>query len=196
MSFLGIGPLELFFIVIIALIILGPRDMVKAGRSIGRLMRRTIFSPTWINVQNKVRNLPYELMREAGLEEEDLKIDPQQLDLGLDKAKSLQDTTARFAKDLEKSIDIPAEWTASSAPGSNSIEAAVGSPPPDGKAQESDPPAPSAAVETGGVELAEPGAPEPAPAADLPAQPDEVDKADVKAPADRPALTPDEAGQT
>jgi Sec-independent protein translocase protein TatA len=119
MSILGIGPLELFFIVIIALIVLGPRDMVKAGRSIGRLMRRTIFSPTWINVQNKVRNLPYELMREAGLEEEDLKIDPKDIDLGLDKV-ALQSTTAQFTKDVEKAIEIPSEWTDLSASTSNS----------------------------------------------------------------------------
>ena len=32
MEILGIGPLELFFILIIALIVLGPNDMVKAGR--------------------------------------------------------------------------------------------------------------------------------------------------------------------
>jgi Sec-independent protein translocase protein TatA len=120
MSVFGIGPLELFFIVIIALIVLGPRDMVKAGKSIGRLMRRTIFSPTWLNVQNKVRNLPYELMREAGLEEEDLKIDPKQFNLGLEsQAKALHETTAQFSKDVEKAIDVPSEWTASPALNSN-----------------------------------------------------------------------------
>jgi Sec-independent protein translocase protein TatA len=121
MTILGIGPLELFFIVIIALIILGPRDMVKAGKSIGRLMRRTIFSPTWLSVQNKVRNLPYELMREAGLDEEDLKIDPKQFDLGLEnQAKSLHNTTTQFSRDVEKAVDIPSEWTASPALSSNS----------------------------------------------------------------------------
>jgi hypothetical protein len=36
MEILGIGPSELLFIVVLALIILGPRDMQKAGRTLGR----------------------------------------------------------------------------------------------------------------------------------------------------------------
>jgi hypothetical protein len=74
MEFLGIGPLELFFVVLIALILLGPKDMVKAGRTMGRILRKTILSPTFLAIQRTVRNLPYEMMREAGLEEADLKV--------------------------------------------------------------------------------------------------------------------------
>lgn len=83
MEFLGIGPLELVFIVLIALIILGPKDMIRTGRSIGRFLRKTILSPTWISIQRKMRNLPTELMREVGLEEADLKVKPE--DLGISK---------------------------------------------------------------------------------------------------------------
>lgn len=75
MEFLGVGPLELLFIILIALIVLGPKDMVKAGYTIGRLLRKTILSPTWLNIQKRVRNLPYEMMREAGLDESDLRPD-------------------------------------------------------------------------------------------------------------------------
>jgi sec-independent protein translocase protein TatB len=92
MDFLGIGPLELFFILIIALIVLGPNDMVKAGRTLGRFMRKVVTSPTWRTVQDtsrELRNLPYKLMREAGVEElrEDLKEPYQNLkqDLRLSK---------------------------------------------------------------------------------------------------------------
>ncbi len=73
MDILGIGPLELFFIVIIALIVLGPRDMIKAGHSLGTTLRKIITSPTWRAVQQTsrdFRNLPNRLIREAGLEEE------------------------------------------------------------------------------------------------------------------------------
>jgi|GEM_PF-436109 len=73
MDFLGVGPLELFFIVIIALIVLGPHDMIKAGRNLGRLLRKIVTSPTWNAVQQTsrdFRNLPNRLMREASLEEE------------------------------------------------------------------------------------------------------------------------------
>jgi sec-independent protein translocase protein TatB len=74
MEILGIGPLELLFILLIALILLGPNDMVKAGRALGRIMRKTILSPTFLDMQRTIRNLPNELMRQAGLEESDLKV--------------------------------------------------------------------------------------------------------------------------
>ena len=73
MDILGIGPLELIFILIIALIVLGPKDMAKAGRTIGSFLRQIVKSPTWSAVQStskELRNLPNKLMREAGLEEE------------------------------------------------------------------------------------------------------------------------------
>lgn len=72
MDILGIGPLELLFILLIALIVLGPNDMVKAGRTIGRTLRKIVSSDTWRVVQQasrELRNLPNRLMREAGLEE-------------------------------------------------------------------------------------------------------------------------------
>jgi Sec-independent protein translocase protein TatA len=73
MEFLGIGPMELIFILILALIVLGPRDMVKTGRTAGRLLRQIVTSPMWRSIQQtskEMRVLPTKLMREAGLEEE------------------------------------------------------------------------------------------------------------------------------
>lgn len=72
MDFLGVGPMELLLIVILALIILGPRDMQKAGRSMGRWMNNLVRSDTWKMIRqasNRIKYLPNELMREAGLEE-------------------------------------------------------------------------------------------------------------------------------
>lgn len=72
MDIFGIGPLELLLILLIALIVLGPNDMVKAGRTIGRTLRKIVSSDTWRVVQQasrELRNLPNRLMREAGLEE-------------------------------------------------------------------------------------------------------------------------------
>jgi sec-independent protein translocase protein TatB len=72
MEILGIGPLELFFILVIALIILGPKDMAKAGKTIGRFLRRIITSPEWKTVQKasrEIKYLPNRLMREASLED-------------------------------------------------------------------------------------------------------------------------------
>lgn len=72
MEVLGIGPLELLFILLIALIILGPGDMVNAGRTLGRFLRRIVTSPEWRTVQKasrELRYLPNKLMREASLED-------------------------------------------------------------------------------------------------------------------------------
>lgn len=72
MEILGIGPLELLFILLIALIVLGPGDMVKAGRTLGRFLRKIVSSPEWRTVQKasrELRYLPNRLMREANVED-------------------------------------------------------------------------------------------------------------------------------
>ena len=71
MEILGIGPSELVFIILIAIIILGPRDMQKAGRSIGRFLNKLVHSEGWQIFQKtstEMRNLPTRLMREANME--------------------------------------------------------------------------------------------------------------------------------
>ena len=72
MEILGIGPLELFFILLIALIVLGPGDMVKAGRTLGRFLRKVVTSSEWRTIQKASRELKYlpnRLMREASIED-------------------------------------------------------------------------------------------------------------------------------
>src|SRR5512146_1940791 len=72
MEILGIGPSELLFIVVIALIVLGPRDMQKAGRMIGRWLRKVVTSDGWKLFQQtsrEIQTLPNRLMREAALDE-------------------------------------------------------------------------------------------------------------------------------
>jgi len=93
MEFLGIGPLELLFVVIIALIVLGPKDMVKAGKTIGRTLRKIVTSPNWRAIQQtsrELRQLPNRLIREAGLEEIQKNIPkPEDIghELGIDEMK-------------------------------------------------------------------------------------------------------------
>jgi Sec-independent protein translocase protein TatA len=72
MNILGIGPLELFFILLLALLIFGPKDLEKTGKSIAQSMLKIIRSDTWktvSQVSRKIKNLPNEMMREAGMEE-------------------------------------------------------------------------------------------------------------------------------
>lgn len=72
MEFLGVGPGELAFIVVIALILLGPKDMIAAGRTLGKTLRKIVTSPTWKALRTtgqELQKLPTRLMREAGLDE-------------------------------------------------------------------------------------------------------------------------------
>jgi len=71
MEFLGIGAPELVFIIIIALILLGPKDMQKTGKTIGTWLNNLVRSDGWRIFQRtsrELRNLPTNLMREANLE--------------------------------------------------------------------------------------------------------------------------------
>ncbi len=73
MDFLGIGPAELLFIFLIALIVLGPKDIVKASKTVGSILRKIVTSPQWRTINQtsrEIRNLPNRLIREAGLEDE------------------------------------------------------------------------------------------------------------------------------
>jgi len=72
MEFLGIGPLELVFILIIALIVIGPRDMAKTARTAGRFLNRLYKSEGWrtfLEASRSLRGLPNRLAREAEREE-------------------------------------------------------------------------------------------------------------------------------
>lgn len=72
MNILGIGPLELLFVLLIGLLVLGPEGMVDAGRKLGKFLRSIVTSGWWKSLQSGVdemQNLPYRLMREAELEE-------------------------------------------------------------------------------------------------------------------------------
>lgn len=71
MEILGIGPSELLFIIIIALIVLGPKDMQKAGKTVGRWLNNLVRSDGWKAFQQtsrEIRSLPTKLMRDANLE--------------------------------------------------------------------------------------------------------------------------------
>jgi len=84
MEILGIGAPELIFILLIAIIVLGPRDMQKAGRTIGRWLNQLVNSDGWKALQQtsrEIRKLPTNLMKEANL---DLQETEQALRKGLD----------------------------------------------------------------------------------------------------------------
>lgn len=72
MEILGIGTSELIFILLIAIIVLGPKDMQKAGKTVGRWLNQVMRSDGWRAFQRasrEIRNIPTNLMREANLED-------------------------------------------------------------------------------------------------------------------------------
>ncbi len=99
MDILGIGPLELLFIFLIALIFLGPTDMVKAGRTLGRMMRKVVTSDAWREI-TRLRTLPNQLMREAGLEEGLKELNDIQKEL----PKALEIDELEFQGDVEPDV--------------------------------------------------------------------------------------------
>ncbi len=108
MDFLGIGPLEVLFVLLIALIVFGPKDVVKAGQTMGRFLRKLVISPSWQNFQQTsrdLRNLPNKLMREAGLDEiqQDLaQISPSSYQAGL---------TTEIREQLSQAQEGLSAWT-------------------------------------------------------------------------------------
>jgi sec-independent protein translocase protein TatB len=89
MEIFGIGPTELVFIFLLALILLGPKDMEKTGRTIGRFLRDLTRSEGWRafrDTSREIRNLPNRLMREANIE--DLQKDVGKI------GKEIEDSTA------------------------------------------------------------------------------------------------------
>jgi len=73
MSFFGIGPMELIFILIIMVLVLGPKNMVISAKKMGITLRKIVKSPLWATVMDtsrEIREIPTRLIREAGIEED------------------------------------------------------------------------------------------------------------------------------
>jgi len=73
MNFFGIGPMELIFILIIMILVLGPKNMVVTAQKLGVTLRKIVKSPLWATVMDtsrEIREIPTRLIREAGIEED------------------------------------------------------------------------------------------------------------------------------
>lgn len=73
MSVFGIGPMELVFILIIMILVLGPKNMVESAKKFGVTLRKIVKSPLWATIMDtsrEIREIPTRLIREAGIEED------------------------------------------------------------------------------------------------------------------------------
>jgi Sec-independent protein translocase protein TatA len=58
MDIFGIGPTEIVFILLLALILLGPKDLEKTSRTIGRFLRDLTHSDGWRAFRDTSREIP------------------------------------------------------------------------------------------------------------------------------------------
>jgi Sec-independent protein translocase protein TatA len=89
MELFGIGLSELLFVIAIALIVLGPKDMAATGKKMGVWLRKIVMSPGWSVFQKtsqEIRNLPNRLIREANIDDLNKEAGElsQQIQAGLD----------------------------------------------------------------------------------------------------------------
>ncbi len=111
MDIFGIGPLELIFILLIAMVVVGPRNLGKTGRTIGRFLNRLYRSENWKvfnEAARNLRNLPSRLAREAALDELDAV------------RKSIKDTGKDFTREVR---DLDAGLRAWKAPSPDPVDA-------------------------------------------------------------------------
>jgi sec-independent protein translocase protein TatB len=72
MQIFGVGPLEFLLVLVLALVIMGPEDMVGTARKLGQWVYRVVRSPTWraiLETSQDLRDLPTKIIRDAGLDE-------------------------------------------------------------------------------------------------------------------------------
>jgi sec-independent protein translocase protein TatB len=72
MELFGVGPLEFLLILVLALVIMGPEDMVGTARKLGQWIYKVVRSPTWraiLSTTQDLRDLPQKIVRDAGIEE-------------------------------------------------------------------------------------------------------------------------------
>ncbi len=133
MEILGIGPMEMLLILVIALIVMGPNDMVKTGRTVGRFLRTVVKSPIWQAVQQTSRDLRYlpnKLMREAGMEEEveQLKEIGKNVNAMGPMQTSLHEEINKVSQEITQTGNDLSAWTtspAASTPAASSAQVAV-----------------------------------------------------------------------
>jgi Sec-independent protein translocase protein TatA len=90
MEFLGVGPLELIFILLLVILIFNPKDIAGGAKTVGKNLQKVYRSDTFRVVKkasDEIRELPSRLAKEAELE------DLQQINQELKKELSpLKDT--------------------------------------------------------------------------------------------------------
>jgi len=103
MEFLGVGPLELFLILLFVILLFNPKDIAEGARTVGRNLQKIYRSDSYRVVKqasDEIRELPSRLAKEAELE--DLQQIQQEIQQGLKGENSTaKETTPEREKPAE-----------------------------------------------------------------------------------------------
>ncbi len=72
MKFLNVGVLEFVFILLLAFIVLGPKQAVKTAGEIGHWVKKLVSSPFWrdlVSTSKQIQELPRKLMDDAEIQD-------------------------------------------------------------------------------------------------------------------------------
>jgi Sec-independent protein translocase protein TatA len=128
MNIFGIGFPELLLIFVIALIVLGPRNMVSTSRQLSRAIRKFITSNTWksiINSTQEIRNIQDKIINDTGLPETLKTLQDSTRDLVITtqpKWNKRKDTSVSSPVAINKLQAIEEQYINPDIPGSNDNE--------------------------------------------------------------------------
>jgi len=104
MEIFGIGPLELLLIVLIALIVLGPKEMLKTAQKAAGWIRKIRQSEIW-STTKEVMDIPNQVMHETGLDKEIHEL--QNLSRPLASPQTLWQSNPGLPTSTAKNVDEP-----------------------------------------------------------------------------------------
>jgi len=113
MKFFNLGLSEIILIVILALIIFGPGNMVKTAKEAGVLIRKITKSPYWQEVwatKRELNEIPRMLAKEAQLDETIRDLNKE--------TKNVSSAVAASVSDLIKEVNQPVELNTIASPNS------------------------------------------------------------------------------
>ena len=105
MSFLNLGIGEILFIIIIALIIFGPGNMVKTARDAGVFIRKVTKSPYWQEIwatKRELTELPKIIAKEAQIDQTINELNKETKNI----KSSLTSTVTELIKEVDQPVTI------------------------------------------------------------------------------------------
>lgn len=112
MNIFGIGGWEILIVIVIILLVLGPDDLQKTGRTVGRWINKVTRSEGWMAItmiSREIRGLPSRLAREAQLEDLQSQIEP---DKQIGKSiKALKDDLNSTVGKIGSEVQAPPQTT-------------------------------------------------------------------------------------